>query len=433
MTLPSITLRPSSGAAAAPTRAAKVEELVTPAGVRAYLINEPALPFLSLAFACGNGLVLDPPDRPGLAYVATGILDEGAGPYDSQAFRRELEDRAIRLSFDCNRDGLSGELKTLSAHKERAFELLRLAVCEPRFDEEPVERVRGQVLAELRRLESDPSYLASRAWFRRAFPDDAYGRPTRGTLESVAALRRDELAALPRQGLRRDNIVVGVAGDITAPELTELLDQAFGGLAALDGPDTAPMVAPRSGGLEVVPLTIPQSVVTFGGAGIARLDPDYYAGYIANYVLGGGGFASRLTQEIREERGLAYSVYTYFYDLDRSPLWIGGVATKNEQVAESIRLIRQELRRLAAGELDEQELTDAKTYLTGSFALRLTSNDQVAKILMSMLDANLGRDYLERRNTLVEAVNLEDVRRVTARLYADEPLFSVVGMPEGLG
>jgi zinc protease len=196
--------------------------------------------------------------------------------------------------------------------------------------------------------------------------------------------------------------------------------------------EKATLVAPRMGGLEVVPLAIPQSVVTFGGAGIPRLDPDYYAGYIGNYILGGGGFASRLTQEIREERGLAYSVYTYFYDLDRSPLWIGGVATKNEQVAESVRLIRQELAKLAAGELDEQELTDAKTYLTGSFPLRLTSNDQVAKILMTMLDGGLGRDYLERRNTLVEAVTLDDVRRVSARLYSEEPLFSVVGMPEGL-
>jgi zinc protease len=225
-----------------------------------------------------------------------------------------------------------------------------------------------------------------------------------------------------------------VAGDITAEELARLLDHAFGGLpASVPGAVEVPRVERVPGGVELVPMPIPQSVVTFGAAGVGRLDPDYYAGYVANYILGGGGFASRLIEEVREKRGLAYSVYTQLFDLDHGPLWIGGVATKNEQAGLSISLIRQELAKLAAGEVGEQDLADAKTYLTGSFALRLTSNDQVAKTLVSMLDVGLGRDYLERRNGLIDAVTLDDVRRVAKRLYSDEPLFAIAGAPEGVG
>jgi zinc protease len=425
-----ITLRPAAGPSGA--RVHPVEEVVTKKGVRAYLIHEPALPFLSMGFYFRGGAAVDPSDRPGLAYMAMGLLDEGAGPYDSQAFREQLEDNAIRLHFDADRDGLSGELKTLSSQRDHAFELLRLALHEPRFDAEPVERVRGQITAELRRLEAEPNYLASRAWFERAFPGHAYGRPTRGTPETVAALTRDELVGFPASRLGRDNLCVGVSGDITAEALAPLLDHAFGDLASPGVRPEPEALAPVIGATVIVRLRNPQSVVTFGGPALPRLHPDYYAAYVANYILGGGGFASRLTEEIREKRGLAYSVYSYLYDLDHSPLWLGGVATKNEQVAESIRLIRQELQGLAQGRVEEQELTDAKTYLTGSFALRLTSNDQVAKTLVSMLDVGLGRDYLERRNALIEAVTLDDVRRVSAQLYGVEPLFAIAGAPEGV-
>src|SRR5436305_364331 len=193
---------------------------------------EPALPFLSLAMHIRGGGAADPADRAGLAYFGTGLLDEGAGPYDSMAFRREIEDHAIRLGFDADRDGVSGELKTLTTHREHAFELLRLALTEPRFDEEPAARVRGQIAAELRRLEAEPNYLASRAWFERAFPDHPYSRPTRGPPESVAAIDRDDLTTFAHRRLGRDSLVVGVAGDITADALAPLLDHAFGGLPA---------------------------------------------------------------------------------------------------------------------------------------------------------------------------------------------------------
>ncbi len=415
-----------------PARAAMVEEVVTPLGIRAYLLREPAIPFVSLAFYFEGGAAQDPEGREGLSNMAAGLLDEGAGPYDSKAFRSALEDNAIRLSFDADRDGFSGELKTLNTTRDFAFELLRLALTEPRFDAEPVERIRGQILADLRRRETDPDYRAARAWFARAFPDHPYGRPTRGTPETVAAVTREDLRRFVADRLARGNLHIGVAGDITAEELVPLLDATFGALPEEPRLAEIPAVEPATRGLVVERMQIPQSVVVFGHPGIPRADPDYYAAYVANYILGGGGFSSRLTEEIREKRGLVYSVYSYLYDARHAPLWLGSLATRNETVAEAIDLVRAEMARMARGEIDEQDVADAKTYLTGSFPLRLTSNDRIARTLVAMSYQGLGRDYLERRNAYIEAVSLEDVRRVAARLFDRETLFSVVGDPEDL-
>ncbi|MFL5334728.1 MAG: M16 family metallopeptidase [Geminicoccaceae bacterium] len=421
--------RPQAAAAA---NSARVEAVVARCGVRAYLLREPTVPFLSLTLHIAGGAAADPPDHLGLAYLAAGLLDEGAGPYDSQAFRGELEDHAIRLQFEADRDGISGELRTLTAARDHAFALLRLALTEPRFDAEPVERVRGQILADLRRREADPDYLASRAWFGAAFPDHPYGRPTRGGAASIAAIGTADCHGFATRRLARDRLVVGVAGDITAEELVPLLDATFGDLPVGEPLPPLPAVAPRVGAVEVLRLDIPQSVVVFGHGGLERHDPDYYAGYVANYILGGGGFSSRLLEEVREKRGLAYSAYSYLHELEKAPLWLGGVATNNQQVAQSLAIVRGELARMARGELDDTDLANARTYLTGSFPLRLTSNDQVAKMLVGMLVHDLGRDFLDRRNALIEAVTLEDLRRASARLFSGELLVSVVGDPAGL-
>lgn len=410
----------------------RVEEVVSPGGVRAYLASERSVPFLSLELSFRAGAVFDPAEKAGLAHLCAGLLDEGAGPYDSQAFQRELEDNAIKLTCEADHDELRIRLKTLTATREHAFELLRLALTEPRFDPEPIERIRGQVLADLRRRESDPGYVAGRAWYARAFDGHGYGRPIRGTPETIARIRREDLVAVVAERLAREDLAIGVAGDIAAEELAGLLDRTFAGLPARASRPPVPPVTPALGDTLVLPMPIPQSVVTFGRPGVRPSDPDYHAATIANYVLGGGGFASRLMEEVREKRGLAYSVYTYLADMALSPLWLGGVATSNERVAQSIELVRAEVAKLAREGPEEREIADAKTYLTGSFPLRLSTNDQLARMLLGMMVHGLGRDYLERRNDLVRAVTREDLERVCRRLYAGELLVTVAGRPEGL-
>ncbi len=413
--------------------AAKVERVVSPGGIEAYLLSEPSIPFLSLSLQFRGGAALDPAGKEGLAYMISGLLDEGAGDLDSQAFRTELEDLAIRLSFDAGRDELSGQLKTLTEHRERAFELLGLAVSQPRFDAEPVERIRNQIQAELRRRAEDPDQVASLTWFATAFAGHPYGRPSEGTLDSVAAITTEDLRGFVGRRLARDDLVVGVAGDITAAELGPLLDRAFGQLPAKSEPFQMARAAPKGGDTVIVRKDVPQSQVLFGDAGLARDDPDFYAAYVANHLLGGGGFTSRLTEEVREKRGLAYSVYSYMYPMDFAPLWLGGLGTSNAAVGRALQVVREQLAKMAAGEIDQAALDDAKTYLTGSFPLRLTSNDGIAAMLVAMQVDELGIDYLERRNGYIEAVTIEDVKRVAARLYRpDRLLVVVVGEPQGL-
>jgi zinc protease len=361
-------------------------------------------------------------------------LDEGAGELDSQEFRTELEDLAIQLSFDADRDQFTGRLKTLTEHRAQAFELLRLALSQPRFDAEPVERIRNQVQASLRRLAEDPDYVASLPWFETAFPEHPYGRPVRGTIESVGAITADDLRGFVARRLARDNLIIGVAGDVTAQELGPLLDSAFGDLPATSAPIDLGEARPADGGTVMVRKDVPQSQVLFGEAGLSRDDPDFYAAYVANHILGGGGFTSRLTEEVREKRGLAYSVYSYLYPADHAPLWLGGLGTSNASVRQAVALVRHEVARLAHGEVEQAELDDAKQYLTGAFPLRLTSNDQIAGTLVSMQVSDLGIDYLEKRNDYIQAVTLEDLRRVAARLYHPEELLVViVGDPPGEG
>lgn len=414
--------------------ATDVERVVSPGGVEAWLVEEHSIPLIATEFAFRGGSALDPPGKEGLAAMVSYLLDEGADDLDAQAFQERLADLAIRMSFEAGLDVFRGTLQTLTENRDTAFSLLKLALTEPSFDEDAVERIRQQMLVDRARAAEDPGEMAERTWFATAFPDHPYGRDPRGTTESLKRIGVEDLRAFVGRRLARDNLVIGVVGDIAAEELALLLDQTFGALPAAAAPVAIPEARPAGQGRTlVVRKEIPQSVVAFGKEGIKRGDPDFYAAYVLNYVLGGGGFSSRLTEELREKRGLAYSVYSYLYPLDHAGLYLGGVATRNERVAESIELIRGEFGRLYRDGVTKAELAAAKTYLTGSFPLRLDSNRRIAGLLVSMRLDELGIDYIDRRNGYVEAVERADVDRVARRLASPDGLtFVVVGEPEGV-
>ena len=417
-----------------PAWATEIQRVTSPGGIEAWLVHEPSIPIISLELAFRGGAALDPEGKEGLAYMASGLLDEGAGEMDSLAFQRRLEELAIGLSFDAYMDTFRASLRTLSRHREEAFRLLGLALGQARFDDEAVERIRQQIRAGLIRNLEDPDTIARRTWFATAFPGHPYGRPRRGDVDSIAAITRDELRAFAAQRLARDNVVIGVVGDITPDELGRLLDGALGALPHTSEPYRVAETAPAAGDhVIVVRKPVPQSVVVFGRAGPKRDDPEYYAAYVMNYVLGGGGFSSRLTEEVREKRGLAYSVYSYLSPLDHAGLFLGGVASANGRIAESLAIIRAELGRLKSEGVPEDELAAAKTFLNGSFPLRLSSNSRIANMLVAIQLRDLGIDYIERRPALIDAVSREDIERAAQRfLDADDLIVVVVGDPEGL-
>ncbi|MGQ0664047.1 MAG: M16 family metallopeptidase [Pseudomonadota bacterium] len=420
---------------AAPVRAApKVERVLSPGGIEAWLVEDRMIPVLALEFSFRGGAALDPAGKEGLAQLATDLMTEAAGDHDSQAFQAMLEDRSIGLSLGAGLDTLTGSLKTLNEHREVAVDLLRLMLTRPRFDTADLERLRARTLAALARASEEPNTIAGRTFMATAFPGHPYGRPVRGTPDSVAKLGPEDLKAFLAARLARDNLVIAAVGDITPFELGALLDLAFGELPAASAPGAVAEAAPHGRGRTiVVKRAIPQSVVSFGEAGVKRDDPDFYTATVMNYILGGGGFTSRLTAELREKRGLAYSVSSYLSPFDHAALVMGGTASANARVKQSIELIRAEWRRMRDEGPSAEELAEAKTYLTGSFALRLDSTARIARTLASMQYDRLGIDYLDRRNGLIEAVTLEDVRRLARRLLdPDRLLVVVVGEPEGL-
>ena len=417
-----------------PARAVEIQRVVSPGGIEAWLVVDKSVPVVAVEAAFTGGAATDPAEKPGLANLTASLLDEGAGPFDSQAYQKRIEDIASSIRFTASRDNLTASLKTLSENVDTAFELLRLGLTEPRFDPDPVARVRSSIIVSLARKAENPNQIASRLWWKNAFEPHPYSRPSDGTPEGVKAVTVEDMRRFMKERIARNVLTIAVVGDITPERLAPLLDATFGKLPAKAAPAEIPETTVQHGGQTLLlKKPIPQSVVSFGQAGLKRDDPDWYAALLMNYILGGGGFTSRLTNEVREKRGLAYGVYSYLAPLDHAGILLGGVATKNESVAQSIDIIRQQWQQMRDSGPTEAELEGAKTYLTGSFPLQLDSTDHIAAILVDIQQNKLGIDYLDRRNALINGVTLADARRVAKELLKPEALtFVVVGAPDDL-
>jgi len=414
--------------------ALEVQRVISPGGVEAWLIEDHTNPVIAMRFAFRGGANLDPAGKEGLADMVSALLDEGAGPLDSQAFQQRLEDLAITLRYDAGRDTFGGRLRTLTRDRKVAFDLLALSLTKARFDAEPVERIRSQIQANLRRAGEDPDVIARNKLFASLFPDHPYGRPVAGRKESIAAITADDLRGFVTRRLVRDALAIGVVGDISPADLASVLDDVFAPLPAR-GTDwrVAETRVAGSGTVEVIEKSTPQSAIAFGQKGLTRDDADYYAAYVLNHILGGGGFTSRLYNEVREKRGLAYSVYSALYPMDFAGLIFGGSGTRNDRAGKTVEIVRAEWKRMATEGPSSAELTDARQFLTGSFALRFSSSARIASVLVAMQLDDLGIDYLDRRNSFIDAVTLDDVRRIARDLLDPDTLtFVVVGKPEGI-
>lgn len=413
---------------------AQVGEVLSPRGVEAWHVQSDLVPLIALAFTFEGGGAQDPETKPGVAQMLSRLLDEGAGPYSSDAFQERLAARAIELSFNAGPDAIGGSLKTLVKHADEAFDLLKLALCEPRYDEEAIERVRAQTIAGLRYQQNDPGVVASREFFARAFPGHPYGRPTSGTIESIEAITRDDLLELHRRVVGQGRAKIAAVGALDAGRLAGVLDSVFGTLPEPAGFAPVPPVEIAGRGTHhVVDLDVPQSVIRFATNGVSWRDPDFIPAYVLNHILGGGAFTSRLFQEVREKRGLAYSVGTSLVSYRGASMTWGYTATKNERVVECISVIQDEMARLKADGPTDDELQKAKDYLTGSYALGFDTSTKIAHQLAQIAFEGLGIEYIGRRNALVAAVTQDDIRHAAERTIGDGELLVVVaGRPVGL-
>jgi zinc protease len=413
-------------------RATTIERVVSPEGIEAWLVHEPAVPLIAVDFAFAGGAVQDLAGKSGTATLVASLLDAGAGDLDSTAFSDRLERKAIQMSFSAQRDTIRGTMRTLTENRDDAFDLLRLAVTAPRFDATQVEISRAQLLSMLRRETTSPSDIASRRWWEAAFEGHPYGRPVNGTPDTVAGISIADLRSYANRVIARQNLKIAVVGDIDAETLKLLLDRTFGALPEKPELVAIPNVAPRGLGRRIeVSLDVPQTVVDFGGPGISRQDPDFMAAYLVNHILGDGSSDSRLYHEVREKRGLAYSVADNLVWLDHTAILFGGTATRTDRAGETVDLIESEIRRFADGGPSAGELLEAKKYLNSAFVLNLDSSTKIAALLVQLQLDGLGTDYFSRRPAMIEAVTLDDARRVAKRLLDKGLLVTVVGKPQG--
>lgn len=414
-----------------PAAAMNIERVVSPGGIEAWLVEEDSIPLIVMDVAWKGGSASDPAEKSGTANMVSSLLDEGAGDLDAAAFQARLEDIAARMSFSAESDNFTASLSTLAEHRDEAFRLFALAISEPRFEDDAIERIRAQIGVVIARNSDRPEWIASDSWYKTALGDHPYARAPEGTAETLRAITRDDLMEFKRRVLARDNLKISVVGAISPVELGPLLDRTFGALPEeADLPELEPAALPEGGQTIVVERDFPQSVILFGMQGLARDDEDFIPAFIMNYMLGGGSFSSRLMEEVRVKRGLAYSVSTYLSPLDRAAFYFGEAGTKNERVGETLAVVRRELARMAAEGVTQEELDDAKTYLTGSYPLRFTTNRSIASQLLGIQVENLGIDYVDRRNSLIEAVTIEDISRVAKRLLKPENLIvTIVGKP----
>ncbi|QYX57043.1 insulinase family protein [Roseovarius sp. SCSIO 43702] len=419
---------------ALPARAdVEIKEMTTPGGIDAWLVEEHSIPFIALELRFRGGAALDDPEKRGAITLMTATLEEGAGDMDAREFTERTEELAASFDYDVYDDTLTVSARFLSENRDEAVEHLRESLVNPRFDQDAIDRVRAQILSIIRSDEKDPRSQASEALDALIFGDHPYATSRNGTIETVSSLTREDIVAAHEAAMARDRLYVSAVGDITEDELAELLDRLLGDL-----PETGAPLPPRAdvtfpGGTEVIPFETPQSVAVFAQPGIDRDHPDFFAAYLLNHILGGGGFESRLMQEVREKRGLTYGVYTYLLNKDGADLWAGSVSSANDRVAEAIDVIRAEWARIRDEGVTAAELEDAKTYLTGAYPLRFDGNGPIANIAVGMQMEGLPVDYIATRNDQVMAVTLDDVNRV-AREYLDpgKLTFVVVGQPEGL-
>ena len=425
----------STAACPLPAFATEVQEITSPGGIKAWLVEEHALPLVAVKIAFKeSGSVVDPDNKEGLANMAAALLLEGAGDLDSHRFNEDIENLAIRLNVGADEDELYASMESLSEHKDKAFNYLALALTQPRFDDAAIERVRAQELSILQQEEEDPGYILHRKWQNLAYGSHPYSRAALGTRDSLALLDKSDFTHFTQHYFSRENMIVAVVGDITPAELGQLLDANFSKLSAHYIPDTQvqDVKLPIEAKQLVVDYDVPQTNIIFGGNGLKRDDADFYAAYVMNQILGGGGaLTSKLGIELRQKRGLAYSVHSELNLMVHSASWFGGFATRNEKVGEALQVLRATLKDFSDNGPSDKEMEDAKKHIVGSFVLNLDSNTDIANFLIVMQLQHLGRDYLDKRNALMLAVTKDEVKAVAKKLLnPGHLLVAMVGKPQ---
>lgn len=412
-----------------PARAAvEIQEVTSPGGVTAWLVEDYTVPIVSVRFAFEGGSTQDPDGKEGLSNLMTGLFDEGAGDLDADSFQERLDEVGAEMSFDANRDAVYGQMRMLEEQRGEALGLLELALTSPRFDQEPIDRIREQIVTGIQQDLRDPNTLGQEEFSRALYGDHPYARRSEGTLESLASITADDLRTLHGRTFARGNVSIAVVGAIDAETLKTELDRVFGDLPEQAELTPVAKVEPRLDQQVDYAYPLPQATIQLVYPGIDRDDPEFFPAFIMNHILGGGSFSSRLFTEVREKRGLAYGVGSGLLNNDYSNALYIGTSTRADNVDQTLTVIRDEVRKMAEDGPTEAELASAKTFLVGAYAINnLDSSLAVARTLVQLQLDDLGIDYIDRRVGYIEAVTIEQVKQAAQRLLRAEPAILVIG------
>jgi len=412
---------------ALPARAVTIQEVVSPKGVRAWLVQDDFVPLISIRFSFKGGSTQDPAGKEGLANLMTGLFDEGAGDLPSDAYQERLDNIGAEMSFSATADDIGGSMRMLAENRDAAFDLLSLAVNHPRFDQDPVDRIRQQIIANIKASERDPNTIASQKFAEVLYGSHPYARREQGTEKSLMAITRDDLLAFHRKVFARDNLTIGVVGAISPQELAPLLDKVFGDLPDKAELTPVPDAKLALGATTNINYKLPQTSIALVYPGVSRKDPDFFAAHLMNQILG-GGTSSRLYREVREKRGLAYSVDSSLILRDHASVLMISTATRPDRAQETLKIIRDEVSRMANDGPTAEELAEAKSYTIGAYAVsNLDSSNGIARTLVTLQQEGLGRDYIDRREGIINSVTLDQVKAVAKRLLQADPAILMVG------
>lgn len=416
----------------APANAIEIQNVVSEKGIQAWLVEDHTVPIVAIQFSIGGGSSQDPQDKEGLANLMTGLFDEGAGDILSEDFQARLDDLGAEMAFSASRDRMQGSMRVLADNKTPAFDLLGLAIRQPRFDQEPIDRVREQLITELKAAEKDPKTIAQNRLLSMIYGKHPYGRRAEGTPETLMHITHDDLVAAHKAMFARDNLHIGIVGPVSAQEASAIIDKIFADLPEKASLKKIDEVKLNLGGMANVNYDLPQTSLTLVYPGVKRNDPDFFAAYLMNYVLGGPGLTSRLFSEVREKRGLAYTVGSTLISYDHAANLVVSTGTRSKEAQKTLSTIRDEIRKMAENGITQQELDDAKSYVIGSYAVKnMGSSSDIAGTLVGLQDQGLPIDYISKRKAEIEAVTTDQVKAIAQKLLSKEPTLLIIGPSKG--
>ncbi|MGV8855430.1 MAG: M16 family metallopeptidase [Devosia sp.] len=424
-----LTLACASLLLALPAQAKVVfQDITSSQGIKAWLVEDYAVPIVTIRFAFDGGTTQDPAGKEGLTNLLTTLFDEGAGDMDSDSFQIALDNAGAEMSFAADPDSIRGSMRMLADQRDKAVGLLKLAIASPRFDADPINRMRSQLVSGIVAAAQDPGTAAQRQWATALYGEHPYARRSEGTPETLAGITAEDLRQLHQALFARANLHVGIVGAIDAKAAGEMLDTLFASLPATPDLVTIPDVSPKLGQDLHVDYALPQTSIFMAFPGLERTDPNYFAAYLMTQILGGDTFQSRLTDAVRVKRGLTYGISANLDNLRYTQSLVIATSTRADRAAETLGVIEQVVAKMAADGPTAEELANAKKYTIGSYPINeLNSSSSIANTLVGLQMWDLGIDYIDRRADLINAVSIEDVRAMAAKLLTAQPAILQMG------